>query len=93
MLRDGDDQNLEIDRYNLHYLYQGTCPSASGIYNLPPWKLDLLTHTNGRFDPAVSSPRMPDRILAASTAVRASGGYVRPLLFLGHARDGATYRR
>jgi hypothetical protein len=93
MLRDGDDQNLEIDTYNLQYLYRGTCPSASGIYNVPSWRLGLLTQTNGRVDPAVSSPRMPDRIPEASVARRATGGCVWLWLFQGHPREGATRRR
>jgi endo-1,4-beta-xylanase len=46
MLRDGDDQNLEIDTCNLKYLYQGKDPSASGNYNTLPWKLGLLTKVN-----------------------------------------------
>ncbi|HEV8557299.1 MAG TPA: non-reducing end alpha-L-arabinofuranosidase family hydrolase [Actinophytocola sp.] len=46
MIRSGVDQLLEIDACHLQYLYQGMNPSATGPYNLLPWRLGLLTQTN-----------------------------------------------
>jgi endo-1,4-beta-xylanase len=46
MIRDGYDETLTIATCNQQYLYQGKAPSASGTYNLLPWKLGLLTPMN-----------------------------------------------
>jgi hypothetical protein len=46
MLRDGYDQNVEIDTCNMKYLYMGRNPSSGGNYNTLPWRLGLLTKTN-----------------------------------------------
>jgi hypothetical protein len=51
MLRDGYDENLEIDTCHLQYLYQGVDPSTAATlggaqYNMFPWKLALLTSSN-----------------------------------------------
>jgi endo-1,4-beta-xylanase len=44
MIRDGYDQNLEIDTCHLQYLYQGVDPMMTGVsYNSLPWRLALLT--------------------------------------------------
>jgi endo-1,4-beta-xylanase len=44
MIRDGYDQNLEIDTCHLQYLYQGVDPTMTGVaYNSLPWRLGLLT--------------------------------------------------
>jgi endo-1,4-beta-xylanase len=44
MIRDGYDQQLEIDTCHLRYLYQGLDPTMTGLsYNSLPWRLALLT--------------------------------------------------
>jgi len=47
MIRDQVDQTLTIKPCNMRYLYQGMSPSAGGSYNSLPWRLGLLTQTNG----------------------------------------------
>ncbi len=46
MIRDGYDQQLEIDTCHLQYLYQGLDPTMANLpYNMLPWRLALLTAT------------------------------------------------
>jgi endo-1,4-beta-xylanase len=46
MIRDGYDQQLEIDTCHLQYLYQGVDPTMLNLpYNSLPWRLALLTAT------------------------------------------------
>jgi endo-1,4-beta-xylanase len=46
MIRDGYDQQLEIDTCHLQYLYQGLDPMMTSLpYNSLPWRLGLLTAT------------------------------------------------
>jgi endo-1,4-beta-xylanase len=46
LIRDGDDQKLEIDPTNLQLLYQGADPAQTSLdYAQIPWKLGLLTQT------------------------------------------------
>jgi hypothetical protein len=44
MVRDGYDQQLEIDTCGLRYLYQGIDTTMNMLdYNKLPWRLALLT--------------------------------------------------
>ncbi len=44
MIRDGYDQNLEIDTCHLQFLYQGVDPTMTAVsYNSLPWRLSLIT--------------------------------------------------
>jgi endo-1,4-beta-xylanase len=46
MIRDGYDQNLEIDTCHLQFLYQGVDPTMTNVsYNSLPWRLGLITAT------------------------------------------------
>jgi len=44
LIRDGNDQTLEIDPNNLQLLYQGADPATTSLdYSQIPWKIALLT--------------------------------------------------
>ena len=46
LIRDGNDQKLEIDPNNLQLLYQGADPATTSLdYSQIPWKIGLLTQT------------------------------------------------
>lgn len=42
MLRAGYNDKMEIDAWNMQYLYQGRNPNAGGTYELP-YRLGVLT--------------------------------------------------
>ena len=43
LIRENPDQTQELDICNLKFLYQGKNPNSGGEYNLPPYRLGLLT--------------------------------------------------
>lgn len=45
MIRSGYDQTLTVSPCRMRYLYQGLSPTATGSYNLLPWRLGMVTET------------------------------------------------
>lgn len=47
LIRDNYDQAPTVNPCHLRMVYQGENPSASGSYNLLPWRIGMATETNG----------------------------------------------
>jgi endo-1,4-beta-xylanase len=45
-IRGNYDQTATLSPCHLRYVYQGLNPSASGSYNMLPWRIGMATQTN-----------------------------------------------